>query len=829
LVLIALAAIAPNPIGAAEAFELGEHSFSERPLGKEADGIVGDFVLRNAEIEAVISGNLPLRRANMSTFYGANGMTPGCLYDLTLRGDGNDQLVALCPLNQRGPINSVRIVEAGGRGRDAVVEVYRSAAKGGGVSVTHTYRLRDGEAGLHVRTVLRNETAKVRSRKKQTDVVVKFRKHGQTAGVRWFDAIDPADRCGYAVGAVEGSKAPPEQLELAPGESLTFTRYFAVGRSPAEAFGRVARLRGDTGSFHLKIVDAGGRAVPGGWATLQAGEESAVPAYPDADGNIHVDLPPGVYQLAVGEIGRATLKRDLRIETGKTTTITTELGPAAAIRFNVTGDDGGSLPCKVQFNPLDGTPSPELGPTDRAHGCVDQYHSETGAFRVQVPPGTYDVVVTRGPEYSHYREKIQLGAGESRSIRTQLTRLVNTKGWVSTDYHNHSTPSGDNTCGTDDRLINLAAEHIEFAPTTEHNRLYDWSPHIDRLGLAPFVKTVPGLELTGRGPHLNSFPFTPHPMEQDGGAPVWQRDPRLNAIVLRDFQGSEPDRWVQLNHPDMSLDFVDRNGDGKADGGFAYFEHFIDALETQNFSPSGILAGAPYSVRVKKDGKPSVRYIHEFIWLQLLNQGLAVWGIAVSDAHHVHGNGVGGWRTYVSSSTDDPAKIDWRELSRNSKAGRMTLSTGPFLEVETGSGVGPGGQDRVSGELRLKVRVECTDWLDIDRVQVLVNGRQDPAYNFTRASQPEMFSDDVVKFDHVLSLDLSQDAQIIVVAIGEKHTLKTGFGSSSQSDNRPIAYNNPIFVDVDGGGFTPNYDTLGFDLPVKKLTVKEVEKTLHRR
>ena len=57
-------------------------------------------------------------------------------------------------------------------------------------------------------------------------------------------------------------------------------------------------------------------------------------------------------------------------------------------------------------------------------------------------------------------------------------------------------------------------------------------------------------------------------------------------------------------------------------------------------------------------------------------------------------------------------------------------------------------------------------------------------------------------------------------------TLKTGFGSSAQSSNHPTAYNNPIFVDVDGGGFTPNYDTLGFDLPTSKLSVERVQKLL---
>jgi hypothetical protein len=30
----------------------------------------------------------------------------------------------------------------------------------------------------------------------------------------------------------------------------------------------------------------------------------------------------------------------------------------------------------------------------------------------------------------------------------------------------------------------------------------------------------------------------------------------------------------------------------------------------------------------------------------------------------------------------------------------------------------------------------------------------------------------------------------------------------------PIAVSNPIYVDVDGGGFKPNADTLGSPLPV---------------
>jgi len=42
----------------------------------------------------------------------------------------------------------------------------------------------------------------------------------------------------------------------------------------------------------------------------------------------------------------------------------------------------------------------------------------------------------------------------------------------------------------------------------------------------------------------------------------------------------------------------------------------------------------------------------------------------------------------------------------------------------------------------------------------------------------------------------------------------------------PCAYNNPIFIDVDGGGFTANGDTLGYPLPTKNLTIGQVQGNL---
>lgn len=820
-------------LNAADVFELGQANFDERPKGREADGIVGDFVIRNDRISALISGNLPLRRANMSTFYGDDGITPGCLYDLTLLDQAKDNITIFSPSGQRGPISHVRIVSDGKDG-EAVIETFTSSAKSGGLSKRHEYRLKDGVPGLLIVTTITNEgkeTAKV----SLADQWTQMRSKGTFNGIQWADAINPAEKCGYAHAwvAEAGATIPGKaDVELAPGASVSAARFIAVGTSPAEAVGFVEgfRTKGDsTGKLSLTLTDAQEKS-PVTDGRVMIGEElkNALPAYPNEKGQIELMLPAGNYSLTAEDIGRPSMPEKVEVAAKSVASKAFAFGPEAGIEFDIQDELGRSVPCKAQFNAMGDTPAPDLGPTDRARGCVDQYFSENGKFRVALPPGKYEVIVTRGPEHHHLRQEVDLAAGATHAFTGVLKRAFETPGWVSTDFHNHSTPSGDNTCGTDDRLINLAAEQVEFAPTTEHNRLYDWAPHIERLGLSAFLKTVPGMELTGQGAHFNSFPFSPDPTQQDWGAPVWKKDPRLNAITLRDWQKAESDRWVHVNHPDMIENFIDRDKNGQADGGFAWFGGLIDGLESQNYSASEILATAPYKLAPARGGGPGrvVSPVREFIWLQLLNQGLTPRAIAVCDAHHVYGNGVGGWRTYVKSSTDDPSRIDWREMSRNAKAGRMILSTGPYLEVETGAGVVAGGLDRVSGEVALKVRVQCNDWLDIDRVQVLVNGRQLPEYNFTREKNPDMFANDAVKFDQAIKLNLQQDAHLIVVAVGENHTLETGFGSSTQSKIKPIAYNNPIFVDVDGGGFKPNGDTLGYDLPVGGLTVDQVKAKL---
>ena len=808
--------------GKIDVLEITSDQVENLAKGKEADGIIGDFVLRNNLIECVIAGSAPDRKANMGAFWGANGMTPGCLYDLCLRGSENDQLTIFSPSRQQGEISYIRKLKTADG-----IEVVTTAAKSGGVFKKHTYSIKEGEYGIHIHTLIRNE-GKDKISGPVDDRWTRFNKSGRIGDIEWADSVDPADKAGYAYAWRRDSngKLPPRSKTLQPGDEIEINRFLAVGTSPVEAYGRVAQEIGlITGKqFRHQCRLKNGTGISTSRYEFNR-DGKIIPGYPNENGEVVVSLPIGKWGVSVIDHGREDKSFEIDVVSGQSDSGFLERAPASKVNFKITNQNGEDTPCKIQFIGLGETKDPDLGPVDRAHGCKNQYHSETGNFTVALNPGAYRVVVTRGIEFDHFTKDIRLKPEQSISLAAKLKRSVNTSGWVSTDFHNHSTPSGDNVCGINDRIINLAAEHIEFAPTTEHNRVYDWQPHIEELKLTKEISTIPGLELTGSGAHINTFPLTPKPYIQDNGAPKWVKDPRINAINLRDHHGHKKNRWIHINHPDMVENFIDSNKDGDPDGGYEGIVSLIDAIETQNYRDSNILSQSPYKI-TRRASREQVSIIREFVWLQMLNQGRRLWGIAVSDAHTVFGNGVGGWRTYIPSSTDAPKDINWEEISRRAKAGQMMLTTGPFLEVRTEDGILPGGLARANDSIKLDVRVQCSSWIDINRVQILINGRQSSEHNYTRETHPKWFSDNIIKFDQTITVKLYQDAHIIVVAYGENLDLKTAYGSSGQATNKPCAYHNPIFIDTNGDGFTPNGDTLGFPLPTSKITVAQVKEQL---
>jgi hypothetical protein len=55
------------------------------------------------------------------------------------------------------------------------------------------------------------------------------------------------------------------------------------------------------------------------------------------------------------------------------------------------------------------------------------------------------VIVSFGPEHDAVFTSIEVPPGRDVGLRATLKRSVDTTGWISSDFHSHSSPSGDNT------------------------------------------------------------------------------------------------------------------------------------------------------------------------------------------------------------------------------------------------------------------------------------------------------------------------------------------------------------------------------------------------
>jgi hypothetical protein len=329
------------------------------------------------------------------------------------------------------------------------------------------------------------------------------------------------------------------------------------------------------------------------------------------------------------------------------------------------------------------------------------------------------------------------------------------------------------------------------------------------------MATCTGIELTGNllpVNHQNAFPLVHRHRTQDGGAPQIHGNPLVQIERLAMWDGGS-DKLVQGNHPNLVQILADRDLDGKHDGGFAGMLPFMDVVEV--IPPSDIF-------QPPKDDPFDKRARHPiFHWLRLLNLGYRIPGVVNTDAHY-NFHGSGGLRNYIQSPTDNPAEVKTLDVVHAAEHGKIVMSTGPFMEVslqadqpgEKSQGVPGDDVMAPTGKAVLHVRVQCPNWLDVNRVQVFLNGHPRQQLNFLRRQAPHKFANGVVKFDQQIELALEQDTHVIVAAAGEGLEVGRVMGPS-WGKQMPIAVSNPIFVDVDGKGFASNRDLLGLPLPAK--------------
>ena len=791
----------------AEVFEILPNTSS--PLaGKETDWINGDYVLQNDQLIAVIARPTAGRDANM-TVRGVGA----CIVDFTRREDLSDQLSCYYPGAGRYLFHQSEGVQFGVT--DAGEAYWRcqssgSVANDGSVAEVE-YRLAEGDACINVSFTIKNpKTDKV----KPIDGVRADRtftfKEVDSLGVAYCEDLHFRQTYGFmnvrTQTAADWSNDRMRQLRYG-GDALEAidnglrwrTRLYAA-TSPIDLRGMVKGGKpqrisikgavGDQPRVRLTVIESdNSRDLESNtWMVAEHGEST-------------VHLPKGDYRLRVEAIGHETKEFEFVVpSTPKSHDFS--IGAAASVKLSVSDQDGEGIPCKVTFfgkTQSDGksTSDPVFGIDSQSGSVGNCVYSADGSVLRSIPPGAYDVLISRGPEYDVEYREIVVSPGQQVKLKATMRRVVDTTGWVSAELHSHSSPSGDNTSDQLGRVENLLCEHLEFAPCTEHQRIESYDDQLAILGASHLMATCTGMELTGSLlpiNHQNAFPLKWSPRQQDGGGPrTDNRDP-VNQIARLAMWDDGSEKVVQSNHPNMRQMLKDRNLDGTEDGGFSKMLDFMDVVEVH--PPEMIFLDEKQTSEMKNPDANRMRP-----WMQLIASGRRIPGVVNTDAHY-NWHGSGSLRNWIRCSTDEPSEISTSEMTQRLEAGQIVMSTGPFMNVALNHGslkesaqVG----DEVAiptAEASLDVKIQCANWLDVNRVEVFINGQLQPGLSRTRATHPEAFGQGVVKFEQTLPVVFKEDSFVIVAAIGERLELGRVMGAK-EGKRQPVVVSNPIFVSLE--------------------------------
>lgn len=472
--------------------------------------------------------------------------------------------------------------------------------------------------------------------------------------------------------------------------------------------------------------------------------------------------------------------------------------PAAVLAFEILASTGEPIPARLTFVPETGG-IPDLftevaaAPRELA-ARKNVVYTRSGRGAITVPPGRYTVHASRGPEWSLASQVLELREGERATLQARLVHEVDTRGWISADFHLHTlTYSGHGDANLLERVLTFPGEGLEFAVATDHNHNTDYGPTVAELGVSGAVTTVTGNEVTTSIGHFNAFPFDPQRAPVDSSL--------TDANQLFRLIRAEPNRFgivpvIQLNHPRWDgIDYFAQTGLDPVTGTSANpgYSRDFDSLEVFNENV-GWGYFDPVADRVDTAGN---RHSVLGDWFHLLNRGERYAAVGNSDSHHVQDAFAGYPRNFVRSSTDDPGAIDAREVASAIREKRVFTTLGPFVEF-TVAGVPMGGDARAAGgRVPLWLRVQAASWIDCDRVKVVVNGDVERTIPV-----PERRT--ALRLEHRIELDLrdesglGRDAWVALLVEGDDSLFPVVNDAGQRA--LPLAVANPVWIDGDGDG-----------------------------
>lgn len=265
---------------------------------------------------------------------------------------------------------------------------------------------------------------------------------------------------------------------------------------------------------------------------------------------------------------------EVEVTEGGTATMNFTLQQPGDLSVVVTDERGNVMPAKISvegvYENTDGALQPrqflydlKVGERLRASDLVDdsadpksrryleKFFYTNGAGGRQLKPGKYTVYASRGIEYDVQQQEVEIVSGKTTQLGFKLTKVVDTPGWISADFHVHSIKSVDSEMGLEQRVTSFAVEGVDLVVSTDHNYVADYGPTIEALGLDDWLASSVGLELTTlEMGHFNGFPLALQPGPVQHGSFRWFFRPPGELFAQLRALGKDPQKTVvQVNHP----------------------------------------------------------------------------------------------------------------------------------------------------------------------------------------------------------------------------------------------------------------------------------------
>ncbi len=582
-----------------------------------------------------------------------------------------------------------------------------------------------------------------------------------------------------ALGNIIGDKG--QTLVLPAGGGARRRMDFVLGTDVADIEARTRAAKGEeTVALSGTVTTKAGTPVAG--ARIAVDDAVAKAPYTvvttmtsDAAGHYTARLRPGSYRLQAEADGffRGPIQDITLAAGGADPKPALVLEDRAEIRYRVRDRAGASIPAKIV---VVGRPPAvpdrrfrDIGADHLPLGVAAWLTSREGDSArgtrydhpITLPAGRYRVVVGRGPEWSRFEQVVDLTAA-GVMLDVTLDRVLDTHGYVASDFHQHTYWSPDAPVPPEDRVVGYLAEGIELCSTTEHDVHFDFAPLVAKLAAEELLDTMVGIEVTPFDyGHFIAWPLPVDPLAPNGGAFDWGKSPSTGQRVPPGeiFRGlrTQGAQIVQMCHPrvepgademggfqanferaGVTYDFAARTFGGSAKlqplqalelglpDGAELFSPDFDALEVANGASSfNNLNGHP---RISPITENTMRD-----WMNFLSFGFTPTAIGDSDSHQWFSSPPGISRSLVRVPDDSSDGIRGGVAEavvatvkgKGSTPRDVVVTNGPMLAF-TVDAAGIGQTVRPQGKtIHIEARAQATSWAPIDTIEIYANATFD--------------------------------------------------------------------------------------------------------